>query len=199
MRARNWGRIVNIASVHGLVGSAGKSAYVAAKHGLVGLTKVTALETAGTGVTCNAICPGFVLTPPAAQQIADIARADGISAEAAAGPAAGGQAAASGQFVTPRQLGGIVTMLCSPLGDEVRGASSGGGRRLDSPRQGGKSGQKAGGGGREGARALAAPRQCFTTIHVRMPWRFGVHRDRLNLGTCASRTRDLPHSVRRHR
>ena len=122
MRARNWGRIVNIASVHGLVGSAGKSAYVAAKHGLVGLTKVTALETAGTGVTCNAICPGFVLTPLVAQQIADIAARDGISTEAAQARLLADKQP-SGQFVTPRQLGGIVTMLCSPLGDEVRGAA----------------------------------------------------------------------------
>jgi 3-hydroxybutyrate dehydrogenase len=65
MKAANWGRIINIASAHGLVGSAEKSAYVAAKHGLVGLTKVCALETATTGVTCNAICPGWVLTPQA--------------------------------------------------------------------------------------------------------------------------------------
>jgi 3-hydroxybutyrate dehydrogenase len=63
MKQRNWGRIINLASVHGLVGSAQKSAYVAAKHGIVGLTKVIALETAQTGVTCNAICPGWVLTP----------------------------------------------------------------------------------------------------------------------------------------
>ena len=63
MKAANWGRIINVASVHGLVASAPKSAYVAAKHGLVGLTKVVALQTATTGVTCNAICPGWVLTP----------------------------------------------------------------------------------------------------------------------------------------
>ena len=63
MKAANWGRIINVASVHGLVASAEKAAYVAAKHGIVGLTKVTALETATTGVTCNAICPGWVLTP----------------------------------------------------------------------------------------------------------------------------------------
>ena len=67
MKAKNWGRIINLASVHGLVGSAQKSAYVAAKHGLVGFTKVTALETAHTDVTCNAICPGFVLTAAGAK------------------------------------------------------------------------------------------------------------------------------------
>ncbi|MES1624149.1 SDR family NAD(P)-dependent oxidoreductase, partial [Escherichia coli] len=63
MRTRNWGRIINIASVHGLVASKDKSAYVAAKHGVVGLTKTIALETAQTGITCNALCPGWVLTP----------------------------------------------------------------------------------------------------------------------------------------
>ncbi|MCX7674066.1 MAG: 3-hydroxybutyrate dehydrogenase, partial [Thiobacillaceae bacterium] len=69
MKAANWGRIINVASVHGLVASAQKSAYVAAKHGLVGLTKVVALETATTGVTCNAICPGWVLTPLVQKQV----------------------------------------------------------------------------------------------------------------------------------
>ncbi|KWW36186.1 3-hydroxybutyrate dehydrogenase [Cupriavidus metallidurans] len=122
MRARNWGRIVNIASVHGLVGSAGKSAYVAAKHGLVGLTKVTALETAGTGITCNAICPGFVLTPLVAAQIDAIAKLDGISMEAAQARLLSDKQP-SGQFVTPEQLGNLVLMLCSPFGDQVRGAA----------------------------------------------------------------------------
>jgi 3-hydroxybutyrate dehydrogenase len=122
MRARNWGRIVNIASAHGLVGSAGKSAYVAAKHGLIGLTKVTALETARTGITCNAVCPGFVLTPLVAQQIAAIAARDSISTEAAQARLLA-EKQPSGQFVTPRQLGEIVVMLCSPLGDQVRGAA----------------------------------------------------------------------------
>ena len=69
MRRRGWGRIINVSSVHGLVASQDKSAYVAAKHGLIGLTKVVALETAGQGITCNAICPGFVLTPLVEQQI----------------------------------------------------------------------------------------------------------------------------------
>ncbi len=122
MRARNWGRIVNIASVHGLVGSAGKSAYVAAKHGLVGLTKVTALEKAGTGITCNAICPGFVLTPLVAAQIDAIAKRDGISMEAARARLLSDKQP-SGQFVTPEQLGNLVLMLCSPFGDQVRGAA----------------------------------------------------------------------------
>ena len=76
MKSANWGRIINVASVHGLVGSAQKSAYVAAKHGLVGFTKVTALETAQTGVTCNAICPGWVLTPLVQKQVDDRAARD---------------------------------------------------------------------------------------------------------------------------
>ncbi|WP_137926837.1 3-hydroxybutyrate dehydrogenase [Cupriavidus sp. 2SB] len=122
MRASNWGRIVNIASVHGLVGSAGKSAYVAAKHGLVGLTKVTALEAAGTGVTCNAICPGFVLTPLVAAQIDAIAQREGITTEAAQARLLADKQP-SGQFVTPEQLGNLVLMLCSPMGDQVRGAA----------------------------------------------------------------------------
>jgi 3-hydroxybutyrate dehydrogenase len=81
MKSRKWGRIINIASAHGLVASPFKSAYVAAKHGLVGLTKSVALETAGSGVTCNAVCPGFVLTPLVETQIQDRAREHGISRE----------------------------------------------------------------------------------------------------------------------
>jgi 3-hydroxybutyrate dehydrogenase len=81
MRTRNWGRIINIASAHGLVASPFKSAYVAAKHGLIGLTKTVALETAGKGVTCNAVCPGFVLTPLVETQINDRAKEHGISRE----------------------------------------------------------------------------------------------------------------------
>jgi 3-hydroxybutyrate dehydrogenase len=83
MQQANWGRIINVASVHGLVGSAQKSAYVAAKHGIVGLTKVTALENATTGVTCNAICPGWVLTPLVQKQVDAKAAAQGISNEEA--------------------------------------------------------------------------------------------------------------------
>ena len=83
MIARKWGRIINVASAHGLVASPFKSAYVAAKHGLVGLTKTVALETAGTGVTCNAICPGYVLTPLVEKQIEDQSKGRNISREAA--------------------------------------------------------------------------------------------------------------------
>jgi 3-hydroxybutyrate dehydrogenase len=79
MKAKGWGRIINIASAHGLVASPFKSAYVAAKHGVVGFTKTLALENAGKGITCNAVCPGFVLTPLVEQQIGDRARERGIS------------------------------------------------------------------------------------------------------------------------
>jgi 3-hydroxybutyrate dehydrogenase len=81
MRKAGWGRIINVASIHGLVASPLKSAYVAAKHGIVGLTKTVALETAGSGVTCNAVCPGFVLTPLVEVQIGDRAKERGISRE----------------------------------------------------------------------------------------------------------------------
>ena len=83
MKARNWGRIINVASAHGLVASPFKSAYIAAKHGLVGLTKTVALETAGKGITCNAICPGYVLTPLVEKQIEDQSEARDISREEA--------------------------------------------------------------------------------------------------------------------
>ncbi|MBU6292479.1 MAG: 3-hydroxybutyrate dehydrogenase, partial [Burkholderiales bacterium] len=83
MKRNNWGRIINIASAHGLVASAGKSAYVASKHGIVGLTKVTALENAQTGITCNAICPGWVLTPLVQKQVDARAAANGVSIDQA--------------------------------------------------------------------------------------------------------------------
>lgn len=122
MRAKNWGRVINLASVHGLVGSAGKSAYVAAKHGIVGLTKVVALETATTGITVNAICPGWVLTPLVQKQIDDKAAREGISlAEAQKGLL--GEKQPSLQFVTPGQLGDLAVFLCSSAGDNIRGAA----------------------------------------------------------------------------
>lgn len=120
MRRANWGRIINIASVHGLVASAGKSAYVAAKHGIVGLTKTVALETATSGVTCNAICPGWVLTPLVQKQIDDRAVRDGISA-AQAQKELLGEKEPSLQFTTPEQLGGMAAFLCSPAADNMRG------------------------------------------------------------------------------
>ncbi len=122
MRQKNWGRIVNIASTHGLVASAQKSAYVAAKHGLVGLTKATALETATTGVTVNAICPGWVLTPLVQKQIDDRARAQGIPVEQAAAALLGDKQP-SLQFTTPDQLGALAVFLCSDAAINVRGAA----------------------------------------------------------------------------
>ncbi len=122
MKQKNWGRIVNLASVHGLVGSAQKSAYVAAKHGLVGFTKVTALETAHTGITCNAICPGWVLTPLVQQQVDDRAARDGLSNDAAK-KALLAEKQPSGEFVTPEELGALAVFFCSPAGDQVRGVA----------------------------------------------------------------------------
>ena len=122
MRAKNWGRIINLASAHGLVASAGKSAYVAAKHGLVGLTKSVALETAQTGVTVNAICPGWVLTPLVQKQIDDRAAREGISVEQAQRELLG-EKQPSLQFVTPAQLGDLAVFLCSPGADNVRGVA----------------------------------------------------------------------------
>jgi 3-hydroxybutyrate dehydrogenase len=122
MKQKNWGRIINLASVHGLVGSAQKSAYVAAKHGLVGFTKVTALETAHTGVTCNAICPGWVLTPLVQKQVDDRAAREGISNEAAK-KALLAEKQPSGEFVTPEELGALAVFFCSPAADQVRGVA----------------------------------------------------------------------------
>ncbi|TAF72147.1 MAG: 3-hydroxybutyrate dehydrogenase, partial [Curvibacter sp.] len=113
MQAKNWGRIINVASVHGLVGSAEKSAYVAAKHGVVGLTKVTALENATTGVTCNAICPGWVLTPLVQKQVDAKAAAQGIS-NADATKQLLGEKEPSMQFTTPEELGALAVFFCSP-------------------------------------------------------------------------------------
>ncbi|MCD8514594.1 MAG: 3-hydroxybutyrate dehydrogenase [Burkholderiaceae bacterium] len=122
MKAANWGRIINLASVHGLVASAQKSAYVAAKHGLVGLTKVTALETATTGVTCNAICPGWVLTPLVQKQVDIKAAALGVSNEEAKKILLG-EKEPSGQFTTPEELGELAVFLCSPAASNVRGVA----------------------------------------------------------------------------
>jgi 3-hydroxybutyrate dehydrogenase len=122
MQARNWGRIINVASVHGLVGSAEKSAYVAAKHGVIGLTKVTALENATTGVTCNAICPGWVLTPLVQKQVDAKAAALGISNEDAKKQLLG-EKEPSMQFTTPEELGELAVFFCSPAGANVRGVA----------------------------------------------------------------------------
>ena len=120
MLERGFGRIVNIASVHGLVGSAHKAAYVAAKHGIVGLSKVVALETAGLGVTCNAVCPGWVLTPLVEKQIADRAAVEGIGIEQA-GRELLEEKQPSGQFVTPEQLGELVVFLASGAAAQLTG------------------------------------------------------------------------------
>jgi 3-hydroxybutyrate dehydrogenase len=121
MRTKGWGRIVNIASVHGLVGSTGKAAYVAAKHGVIGLTKVVGLETAASNVTCNAICPGWVLTPLVQQQIDARGAVDGDLEKAKHDLLAEKQP--SLEFVTPPQLGELVLFLCSEAGSQVRGAA----------------------------------------------------------------------------
>jgi 3-hydroxybutyrate dehydrogenase len=122
MQAAGWGRIINVASVHGLVASAEKSAYVAAKHGVVGLTKVTALENATTGVTCNAICPGWVLTPLVQKQVDAKAAALGLS-NADATKLLLGEKEPSMQFTTPEELGALAVFFCSPAGNNVRGVA----------------------------------------------------------------------------
>ncbi|ATA57778.1 3-hydroxybutyrate dehydrogenase [Variovorax boronicumulans] len=122
MREANWGRIINVASAHGLVASAQKSAYVAAKHGIVGLTKSVALETATTGVTCNAISPGWVLTALVQKQIDDRAAREGISALQAQNELLG-EKQPSLQFTTVEQLGGLAVFLSSPAADQVRGVA----------------------------------------------------------------------------
>jgi len=122
MKAANWGRIINIASVHGLVASAQKSAYVTAKHGLVGLTKVIALENATTGITCNAICPGWVLTPLVQKQVDARAAADRISNEEAKRQLLA-EKEPSLQFTTPDELGQLAVFFCSPAANNVRGVA----------------------------------------------------------------------------
>ncbi|MBA2350353.1 MAG: 3-hydroxybutyrate dehydrogenase [Burkholderiales bacterium] len=122
MKARNWGRIINIASAHGLVASATKCAYVASKHGILGLTKVVALETAKTGVTCNAICPGWVLTPLVQKQIDEWAKRDNIPVEKAKELLLM-EKQPSGEFASPEQIGGLAVFLCSDAAAQIRGAS----------------------------------------------------------------------------
>ncbi len=122
MRARGWGRIINVASTHGLVASAQKSAYVTAKHGIIGLTKTVGLETAGTGVTCVAICPGWVLTPLVQKQIDAKAAAEKLSPDAAK-MALLGEKQPSKEFATPEQIGQTVLFLCSPGADQITGSA----------------------------------------------------------------------------
>ena len=122
MYQRNWGRIINIASAHGLVASVQKAGYVAAKHGLVGLTKVLALESAATGVTCNAICPGWVLTPLVQKQIDALAAREKLGAEAAKMKLLGDKQP-SQEFVTPEQIAALAVFLCSDAAAQIRGAA----------------------------------------------------------------------------
>jgi 3-hydroxybutyrate dehydrogenase len=122
MQKNNWGRIINVASVHGLVASAQKSAYVAAKHGIVGLTKVTALENATRNVTCNAICPGWVLTPLVQKQVDAKAAALKISNDEAIKLLLG-EKEPSMQFTTPEELGALAVFFCSIAANNVRGVA----------------------------------------------------------------------------
>jgi 3-hydroxybutyrate dehydrogenase len=122
MQKKNFGRIVNIASVHGLVASRSKSAYVAAKHGLVGLTKVVALENAERNITCNAICPGWVHTPLAQKQVEDKAKADGISVEEETKKFVGLQQP-NNRFIPPEQIASLAVYLCDEAGSSFTGAA----------------------------------------------------------------------------
>ncbi|MFN8790598.1 MAG: 3-hydroxybutyrate dehydrogenase [Bdellovibrionales bacterium] len=122
MKKQNWGRIINVASVHGLVASAQKSAYVAAKHGLIGLTKAVALETATTGITCNAICPGWVLTPLVQAQIDQLAKSQNLDPEQAKTRLLS-EKQPSQNFVTPEQIGESVLFLCSGAATQIRGTT----------------------------------------------------------------------------
>ncbi len=120
MRKAKWGRIINIASAHGLVASPQKVAYVAAKHGIVGMTKVAGIELANSGVTCNAICPGWVLTPLVQKQIEDRARETGTTVEQQT-IALVSEKQPSHKFSTPEQIGGLAVFLCSAAADNITG------------------------------------------------------------------------------
>jgi 3-hydroxybutyrate dehydrogenase len=122
MRAKGWGRIVNVASAHGLTASPFKSAYVAAKHGVVGLGKTIALETAGQGITCNTICPGYVLTPLVEAQIPDQMKAHGMDRETVIREVML-ERQPSRQFATTAQIGGTTVFLCSAAADQITGTT----------------------------------------------------------------------------
>jgi 3-hydroxybutyrate dehydrogenase len=122
MRKQEWGRIVNIASAHGLVGSPFKSAYVAAKHGILGLTKVVALETAEQGITCNAVCPGYVYTPLVETQIEGQAKAHGIPRDEVIRDVLLAQQP-NKKFATVEELGSLVTFLASDAAASITGAA----------------------------------------------------------------------------
>jgi 3-hydroxybutyrate dehydrogenase len=122
MQKRGWGRIINIASAHGLVASANKSAYVAAKHGIIGLTKTIALENAKLGITCNAICPGWVDTPLVRKQIVARAEAEKISVEEATRLLIG-EKQPNERFVTPEQLAELALFLCGEAAANMTGTA----------------------------------------------------------------------------
>ncbi len=120
MKAKKWGRIINIASTHGLVASENKVAYVTAKHGIIGLTKVVGLECSDTGVTCNAICPGWVLTPLVQKQIEDRAKAEGITVEKANFDLLA-EKQPQRQFTKPEQIAGLAVFLASDTASNMQG------------------------------------------------------------------------------
>lgn len=122
MRAKGWGRIIDIASAHGLTASPYKSAYVASKHAVIGLTKAIALETAGQGITCNAICPGYVLTPLVEAQIPDQMKAHNMDRETVIREVMLLRQP-SRQFATVEQVGGTAVFLCSAAADQVTGTT----------------------------------------------------------------------------
>ena len=122
MKKQGWGRIIQVASVHGMVGSRDKSAYVAAKHGIIGLTKVAALENAGTGITCNAICPGWVKTPLVEAQIEARSKKEGVSFQQATEELLS-EKQPSKCFTETSQLGGLAVFLCSPAAENMTGVS----------------------------------------------------------------------------
>ncbi len=122
MRARRWGRIVNMASISGLRGRAGKVGYNATKHGLIGLTKSVAIETAKSAITCNAICPGWVHTPLVQKQIDALAQREGLDNEAATDRLIGLRQP-SGKFVTVEQIAELALFFCLPVAEEVRGVA----------------------------------------------------------------------------
>jgi len=122
MRARNWGRIINIASTLGLVATADRTSYVASKFGLVGLTKAVALETAGTGITCNAICPGYVMAPHMKKRVQALATEKSISFAAAEAEIVSAEQP-GGKALTPEQIAEVAAFLCTDAACEIRGAA----------------------------------------------------------------------------
>ncbi|KZX98260.1 3-hydroxybutyrate dehydrogenase [Sulfitobacter sp. HI0040] len=122
MRKAGWGRVINISSAHGLTASPFKAAYIAAKHGIVGLTKTTALETAKEDITCNAICPGYVLTPIVEKQIPDTMKEYGMSREDVIEQVMLTRQP-SREFATVEQMGGTATFLCSPAAAQITGTT----------------------------------------------------------------------------